>query len=142
MHSRDFGLQSSEARVRVAQSLEWWTCVQATRVQSPSADYLFLLNCVLFNDFIFIMMDLNVFRFLFVINKIIAAFFSTNIELFSVNCSLNSDDCRIAGIKDMPPKHPCSSTALEFTGSLCRHQRNAAISMIVYTQHLAMHQRF
>ena len=79
MHSRDFGLQSSEARVRVAQSLEWWTCVQATRVQSPSADYLFLLNCVLFNDFIFIMMDLNVFRFLFVINKNNSGFFSVQI---------------------------------------------------------------
>lgn len=29
-HSRDFGLQSPEAKVRVAQSLEWWTFDQAT----------------------------------------------------------------------------------------------------------------
>ena len=63
-------------------------------------------------------------------------------ELFSVSSSLNYDARRIADIKDMPPKCPCSSTALEFAGSLCRHQRNAAISMTVCSQHLAMHPRY
>lgn len=56
MHSREFELQRL-ARAPVAYSLEWWACAQVTRVQSPSAECLFFLNCVSLYDFIFKLMD-------------------------------------------------------------------------------------
>lgn len=59
------GHQGPEARVRVAHSLEWWTCAQVTRVQSMSADYFFFLYCVSIYDFIFKMVDFTNFRFEF-----------------------------------------------------------------------------
>lgn len=44
-------------------------------------------------------------------------------SLVSVSSLLNSDACRLAlRIKDMPSKHPCSTTALELVGSLCRQK--------------------
>nr|XP_034308731.1 uncharacterized protein LOC117683520 [Crassostrea gigas] len=39
----------------------------------------------------------------------------------------------------VPLQCPCSTTAVEFTGSPFRHQRNATNSMAICTQHLAMH---
>lgn len=56
MCSGDFGLQIYEARVRVAESLDWWTCAQTTWVQSPTAEGFFLshlcfnLRFYLWND--------------------------------------------------------------------------------------------
>lgn len=47
---RDFGQHGLGARFRVVQSLEWWTCVHGSRVQSPNAEYIssfFVLNLYL-----------------------------------------------------------------------------------------------
>lgn len=70
-------LQRFESRVSVAVSLEWWTCAQATRAQSPSADCYFLLNSVSFSDF-FEIIDFNCFRFHFIKNHNNNALFSKN----------------------------------------------------------------
>lgn len=53
---------------------EWWTCAQATRVQSPSAEYFFPLKCFYISYFIFEMMNFTNFRLNFTKITIIAPF--------------------------------------------------------------------
>lgn len=72
-HSRDFRLQSPEARVRLAWSFEWWTCAQATLVQSSSATYFFL--SLLCYDCIFDMIDFTYFQFNLMKNTILFKYY-------------------------------------------------------------------
>lgn len=130
------GYKVPEARVRVAHSLEWWTCAQATRLSTRVPNCIFFLNWVLFNDLIFKIMDFNVFRLILSKIKIISAFSVQRgracfkISLMSglwQSCLCqqlaNSDGRRITGIKDMPPKHLYSTTLSDYRPYFFRYRR-------------------
>lgn len=115
------GSKLSEARVRVAHSLEWWTCAQATQLSTRVPICFFFLKCVLFNEFIFkpfnfIENQNNIGFFLYKEVELVSKYrkFPVCDSLVCISSSLNSDARRIAVIKDIAPKHLYSTTLSDY----------------------------
>lgn len=60
-------------------------------------------------------------------------------SLVFISSMLNLNARHFAGIRDVPPKHPRSMTALQLAELLCRHQRNAAFLTIILHVKINMH---